>query len=52
VAVSELFSAEQLSRLYLIRDHIAKAISVELENLELMPFQSAQRLEQNTSTHR
>ncbi len=32
------FSAEQLAWLNLIRDHIAKAISIEPEDLELSPF--------------
>ena len=32
------FSAEQLAWLYLIRDHIATAISIEAEDLDLTPF--------------
>ncbi len=32
------FSAEQLAWLDLIRDHIATAISIEPEDLELSPF--------------
>jgi len=32
------FSAEQLAWLNLIRDHIATAISIEPEDLELSPF--------------
>jgi type I restriction enzyme R subunit len=32
------FDAEQLAWLYLIRDHIATAISIEPEDLELSPF--------------
>lgn len=32
------FSAEQLSWLHLIREHIATAISIKPEDLELSPF--------------
>ncbi|MEI7903689.1 MAG: type I restriction-modification enzyme R subunit C-terminal domain-containing protein [bacterium] len=33
-----VFTPEQLSWLYLIRDHIATAISIEPDDLELSPF--------------
>ena len=38
VAGRKSFSAEQLAWLNLIRDHIATAISIEPEDLELSPF--------------